>query len=253
MELPEGYRRIALGDVGSTNTECLEAAKRGESGGLWITGERQLAGRGSRGRNWVSEKGNLYASLLLDDMPQPAVTAQLTFVVSLAIRDAVIEAGIAPSRTRLKWPNDVLINAAKVSGILLESHEIAGKRIAIAGMGINVAHHPDSTLHKATDLMAEGCETGPDLLFRILAQAMADRLAQWDKGRGFDELLGEWSSHAAGMGEPVRVALPPAGTSEPQILEGIFRGLGEDGQLLLETALGEIRKVSVADIFFRPG
>src|SRR5229473_5485322 len=116
-----GVGLIACDTVGSTNAEALAYARSGERGPLWITARRQTAGRGRRGRTWVSEPGNLYATLLLTD-PGPAErAAELSFVAALAVRDAIVE--MAPglgSRLKVKWPNDLLIDRAKVAGILIE-------------------------------------------------------------------------------------------------------------------------------------
>src|SRR2546421_51905 len=109
-----GARLIRLDAVGSTNAEALERARAGEPGPLWIAARRQTAGRGRRGRGWVSEPGNLYASLLLTD-PAPAPrAAELSLVAALAVHDAVAEiaSGLGP-RLKLKWPNDVVCRRAR--------------------------------------------------------------------------------------------------------------------------------------------
>ena len=83
---------------------------QGERGPLWITAQRQTAGRGRRGRAWVSEPGNLYASLLLTDPAPPEHWPELSFVAALAVHDAVAE--VAPAlepRLAIKWPNDLLL------------------------------------------------------------------------------------------------------------------------------------------------
>ena len=72
----DDFRHEALADVGSTNTECLERARKGALSGLWITAGRQTVGRGRRGRAWFSEPGNLYASLLLIDPAPPQKLAE---------------------------------------------------------------------------------------------------------------------------------------------------------------------------------
>src|SRR5512141_1498456 len=105
-----GVRHIAFEMLGSTNAEALTLARAGERGPLWVSAASQTAGRGRRGRPWVSEPGNLYASLLLVD-PAPAERApQLSFVAALAVRDAIARAtpALAP-RLTFKWPNDVLL------------------------------------------------------------------------------------------------------------------------------------------------
>src|SRR5262245_61818354 len=126
-----GWRLIALDRTGSTNQEALRLARSGEAGPLWITAVEQTAGRGRRGRSWHSPPGNHYASLLLTD-PGPADRApQLSFVAALALHDAV--SALAPglsSRLRFKWPNDLLLDGAKVAGILVEGETAPGGRLA---------------------------------------------------------------------------------------------------------------------------
>ncbi len=123
-----GVRLIAHDSLGSTNAEALARGRAGERGPLWITAARQTAGRGRRGNAWVSEPGNLYASLLLTDAAPAAQLPELCFVVALAVRDAVCMA--APhlaSPVKLKWPNDLLLDGAKVAGILIEAESVGGR------------------------------------------------------------------------------------------------------------------------------
>ena len=109
---------VAFATLGSTNAEALARASLGERGPLWIVAERQTAGRGRRGREWVSEPGNLYASLLLTDVAPAAATPEICFVAALALHDAVLDccAGLAPARLTLKWPNDLLLDGGKLAG-----------------------------------------------------------------------------------------------------------------------------------------
>src|ERR1700746_2041823 len=112
-----GARHRAYGEIDSTNAEALRLLQRGERGPLWITADRQSAGRGRRGRSWASLAGNLHASLLLSD-PGPAENwPQLSFVGALAAHDAVVETApdIKP-QLALKWPNDLLLSGAKFGG-----------------------------------------------------------------------------------------------------------------------------------------
>src|SRR6476646_7487966 len=116
-----GVRLVAHEVLGSTNAEALSLARQGESGPLWVVADRQTAGRGRRGRAWISEPGNLYASLLLTD-PAPAERwPQLSFVAALAVYDAVIAVASAfAPRLAIKWPNDLLLDGAKFAGVLIE-------------------------------------------------------------------------------------------------------------------------------------
>src|SRR5205809_8120640 len=101
-----GVRLVAHELLTSTNTEALALARQGERGPIWVTAERQSAGRGRRGRAWMSPPGNLYASLLLSPPGAPEHWPQLSFVAALAVHDAVVEvaAHLAPLLA-IKWPN----------------------------------------------------------------------------------------------------------------------------------------------------
>jgi BirA family biotin operon repressor/biotin-[acetyl-CoA-carboxylase] ligase len=182
--IPADFRHIAKEETGSTNADCLELARLGDPGNLWITAERQSAGRGRSGRGWTSEGGNLYASVLLVDPAPAAGLANLAFVCALAAADAISRAGAfygVDPVVSLKWPNDVMIAGSKVAGILLESAALPKARAVVAGFGINCTSHPDDTRYPATHLAAHGIGILPRDLFSELADCFGKRLAQWDR------------------------------------------------------------------------
>jgi BirA family biotin operon repressor/biotin-[acetyl-CoA-carboxylase] ligase len=130
--LPEaeiaGYRLQSVDATESTNDDAFRAAAAGDPGRLWIVAREQVAGRGRHGRQWSSPPGNLYASLLLVDPCEVAVAPQLGFVAGLALHQAVeAVTGVGAPRLALKWPNDLLLDRAKVAGLLLEGHRIGRK------------------------------------------------------------------------------------------------------------------------------
>lgn len=224
-------------------------AESGSTNGLWITANLQKLGRGSRGREWVSSSGNLFASLLLINPAADNQLHTLTFVACLAIRDAIEKLNQdSKNLIQLKWPNDVLLNGKKISGILLENHLIQSRRAIIVGIGINVVAFPQTALYPATSLAQEGIATNTERVFEALASSFAIRLEEWNEGNGFAETRAAWLSYAAGLGEPIKVKFPRG--NNPNELVGIFDGLDERGMLLLETSKGAIKKISVADIFF---
>jgi len=242
--LPNGYRHLELDEVESTNTTALQYARNNDPGKLWITAARQLQGKGSRGRSWVSEPGNLYASLLLRKNIAPAKLSTLTFVASLALFDA-LEIFTPNSKLTLKWPNDLLLNDAKISGILLENHSLQGHDgAAIVGIGVNCASSPIETDHRATNLRAEGIAISAGQIFQLLVVAMDNWLGIWDEGENFAEVRARWLERAGGLGEEIRVKLPD---SE---LHGIFEDLDAGGCLILIMKDQERRAISTADIFF---
>lgn len=241
------YRRAALGDVGSTNTEALAAARDGDQGNLWVTATRQVSGRGRRGRPWISEEGNLYASLLLIDPAAPKQAGTLPLAAALGVYQSLRPFFRAtPQALAIKWPNDILVDGAKINGILLESEMLSDGRLAVVvGCGINVAHHPLNPAYPATDLGACGVTTTVDAVFANLAGAMADALAQWNRGAGFAVIREEWLRAARGIGERVTVNLHDGPIS------GHFEDIDMDGHLCLLTDNGERRRISAGDLFFR--
>lgn len=237
-----GVRHITFNDLGSTNAEALERARRGERGPLWITARAQSAGRGRRGSVWISPPGNLYATLLLTDPSPPDVAPQLSFVAVLALHDAV--AAIAPPfgpALKVKWPNDLLLGVEKLAGILIES-ENDPVFAAVVGIGVNCASHPPDTPYPATDLATAGVQVAPQQLFAAVAPAMDARIAQWRQGRGFAATRADWLKRAAGLGQRINVRLPE------RELSGRFEGLGEDGRLLVAHA-GGIVAVTAGEVF----
>jgi len=245
VALVAGVRLIACGEVASTNTQALAFARRGERGPLWVTARRQTAGRGRGGTVFVSEPGNLFASLLLTDPAPPAHAAQLSFVSALAVYDAV--AGLAPPVApllSLKWPNDLLISRAKVAGILIESETVAGQSLAaIIGIGVNCASHPRDLAHPATSLAACRAFVAPEDLFQALSASMLRRLRQWNRGAEFAAIRAQWLARAVGLGESIRVRL---GERE---LKGRFEALDDAGRLVLRLADGRTESIAAGEVF----
>jgi BirA family biotin operon repressor/biotin-[acetyl-CoA-carboxylase] ligase len=240
--LVEDTRRIILDTIDSTNAEALRRARAGERGPLWIIARRQSAGRGRRGRSWVSPPGNLHATLLVIDLAPAALVPQLGFVAGLALHDAAAAAApaLAP-RLALKWPNDLLCGGRKIAGILLEGD---GDPVAAAiGFGVNCREHPPDAEYPATDFAADGADVAAMALFDLLAAAMTERLCQLSRGAGFAAIRSAWLERAAGCGNPIRVRL-----ADREIF-GIFDTIDESGRLLLRHAGGELEPIAAGEVF----
>jgi BirA family transcriptional regulator, biotin operon repressor / biotin---[acetyl-CoA-carboxylase] ligase len=227
-----GVRIVAHEEIDSTNAQALRLVREGERGPLWIVATRQSAGRGRRGRTWVSPPGNLYASLLLTDPAPPDCWPQMSFVAALAAHDAIAARvpHLAP-RLLLKWPNDLLVGPAKAAGILIEG-EPAPSRVVVVGIGVNCASHPAGLDYPATDLAAEGADVAADALMGALSATMLERLSQWDRGRGFAAIRADWVAHAAWLGESIRVRT--AGRE----IAGRFADIDEGGGLAVDGPAG---------------
>lgn len=243
--LAVGYRIDIFERIGSTNDEAMLRARQGDPGRLWIVAREQKQGRGRQGRVWSSPPGNLYASLLLVGPCAAAISAQIGFVAGVALQRAVaMVAGLAVPRLALKWPNDLLLDGAKIAGILVEGTMLpgGGPLAVVIGIGINVRHHPLDTPYRASDLCACGFDLQPDAVFAALATTMAETLDRWNGGAGFQAVRAEWVARAAGIGEPIVVRQPEGER------RGIFRDLGQDGTLMLEESDGLVA-IQAGDVF----
>ena len=245
LAVAAAVRLIERDVVGSTNAEAFAQAREGERGPLWIIAREQTAGRGRRGRSWISAPGNLHASILLTAACPPGRAAELSFVGALALHDAVatLDARIGP-RLRFKWPNDLLLDGAKLAGILVEGETLPDGRFAtVLGFGLNCAHHPGDTPYPACDLAGAGFRVEPAQVLAPLSRTLMARLAEWNAGDDFAAIREAWLARAMGVGEPIRVRAPGSD------LEGRFLALDEAGRLVLALPEGGTRIVSTAEVF----
>jgi BirA family biotin operon repressor/biotin-[acetyl-CoA-carboxylase] ligase len=247
MELPDtavaaGFTLLHVDEADSTNEAALRAAELGANR-FWVVADLQRAGRGRHGRGWVSPKGNLHASLALRDICPPAKAPLLGFVAGVSLAEAVLS--LAPALKpdlHLKWPNDCLVEGAKLSGILIEASSLAGGASALAiGIGVNVLAAPDGLDQKASALAHHAPDISAGALFAALSARMAANLAHFDRGEGFAAIRANWLAHALPIGAPIRVRLPDGER------RGGFAGLGEGGELLLESEAG-IETIIAGDV-----
>lgn len=188
--------------------------------------------------------GNLYASTILRLRPGDPPAASLALVAAVALAEALLavaqDALAAGSRgLSIKWPNDLLVGGAKLSGVLLERADDA----VVIGFGVNVAHYPDLPDRPTTSLTREGVATTPAALLDALAPSLARWVARW-RGEGLAPVVARWSDLAHPLGSAM-VARLPDGTT----LDGFFEGLDATGALLLGLASGERRVIHAADVF----
>jgi BirA family biotin operon repressor/biotin-[acetyl-CoA-carboxylase] ligase len=244
VRLPVGFRLLHYASIGSTNDEAKRLARAGAPEGTLVWADQQLAGRGRRGRNWVSPPGNLYVSLVLRPGEMPTRIAQLGFVAALGLGDALIELAGPALRLHYKWPNDLLADGSKLAGILLESETSAQDTVdfVVVGTGTNIATKPDNVEFPATSLAEQGIAgITPALLLERFAAHIESWARRW-RGDGFAPVRQAWLSRASGLGEPIRVRL------DRSTLLGRFRDLDEDGALLLDSNEG-FRRIAAGEVF----
>ena len=244
------HRVVHLDLIDSTNAEAMRRASGGERGPLWIVAARQSAGRGRQGRSWASEAGNLHATLLIT-VPAPAdVAAQTSFVAALAVFDLAAGLLASPEKLALKWPNDVLLDNAKLSGILIETtaQDRPDRTTVAIGIGVNLVHAPAPrhARYRTTSLARHGCRVEPAEAFARLAEVMAARLALWNDGGNFAVIRRDWTARAAGLGRLASVT-----TGERTVI-GHITGLSNDGALLLSEPGGRMHAIRAGEVSLAP-
>jgi BirA family transcriptional regulator, biotin operon repressor / biotin---[acetyl-CoA-carboxylase] ligase len=229
---------VHLPEVDSTNAEAMRRSLSGCTAPLWIRADRQTRGRGRSGRPWQSDHtGNLYASLLLELGCGPEVAAQLSLVTGVAVIDAIrsLSSDGIVCDLQLKWPNDILIGAAKAGGILIESTRQHGALTVVIGIGLNLVGSPADIGRSVTSLNMHKIHADPELMLNRVRQHMDRWLGIWQEGVGFGSCRQAWTERATPVGTDLIVN---AGAGP---VSGTFRGLDDDGALLLQTGSGRQR------------
>ncbi len=203
-----GRSVICFDEVASTNDVAMDSALQDDSDGLVILADRQSRGRGRHGRNWISRGGEniLLSSLLLEDEGSTLPQEALTIATGVAVAEAIDEA--CGLRCELKWPNDVLIDGAKVAGVLCETRpRSGGSRAVVIGVGINANSSPgdDEVDSPATNLSEH--VGGPVERIEVV-RAVLRRLDAWAvalaRGR-LEELHRAWLARSGMLNHRVRV------------------------------------------------
>ncbi|WP_343060505.1 biotin--[acetyl-CoA-carboxylase] ligase [Sphingomonas rhizophila] len=204
--------------------------------GDWLVARRQSAGRGRHGRVWDSIPGNFLGSTLVELRPHDPSPSTLSLLAGLALVEAVT--AIAPDRSlSLKWPNDLLLDGAKLAGVLIER---SGDRVVV-GTGVNLAGAPRIA---GRQIAALDGETTPDTFAPILADRFAAWLDAWRTTRG-QGIVDAWLARAHPVGSLLSVHSGPG-----QRIDGNFDGLDPDGALRLRLAGGAVEIVRAGDVTF---
>lgn len=231
-----------LAECDSTNAVLLARAEAGAPGGSVVIAERQTAGRGRRGRAWISAPGDSLTFSLLWRFAPGTAPAGLSLAAGLAVARGIEKLGAGGTVPRLKWPNDLLVDGRKLGGILVELVPGA-PHAAVIGVGLN--------LRLPTALPAELREScaalGPGDPHVLLAAILIELLAVLEifGQAGFAPLRADWRARHAHEDAPVRLLsdfAPPR--------DGICRGVDADGALLLE-ADGRVERVLSGEVSLR--
>ncbi|UVJ46653.1 bifunctional biotin--[acetyl-CoA-carboxylase] ligase/biotin operon repressor BirA [Pseudomonas sp. LS1212] len=231
----ECWPPLIFDSIDSTNAEALRAIERGHAAPFLVLAERQSAGRGRRGRKWVSPFAeNLYYSLVLRIDGGMRQLEGLSLVVGLAVMQALREQGVAEAG--LKWPNDVLVGTRKIAGILLELvGDPADVCHVVLGVGINV--NMQATTEVDQDWTSVRLVTGKAVDRNHLVARLNSTLQYYlarHRESGFEAIQPEWEQNHLWQGRAVSLI---AGASQ---VDGIVLGIDQQGALRLK--VGEVEK-----------
>lgn len=233
-------------ELGSTNELAYRLAQEGAFHGEVVIAEAQTAGKGRRGRSWVSPPGaNLTFSVVLRPELPPHRAPELTLVAAVALAEALQDSG-APEAA-IKWPNDVQVDGRKIAGILTElSAEADRVHFVIVGIGVNLNmtldDFPDDVRPNATSLAAERGQHVPRALF---AAALFSRLEDWldrHAQEGFEPVRAAWKALSSTPGQEVLVK------TDRTELRGVAEDIDDSGALLVRTADGKLERVLAGDV-----
>ncbi len=223
----------------STNSALMARAEGGAASGTVIVARHQVAGRGRRGRTWISAAGDSLTFSLLWRLANGQAPAGLSLAAGVAVARAVSKY----SATKLKWPNDILLGEQKLGGILVELVPGA-TNTAVIGVGINL-RLPEAMpeeLRNHSAALPINC-SGEEVLANILAELL--QVLEQFSADGFESIRDEWVTYHAHQGKPVQLLTdfaPPR--------HGICRGVDVDGALLLE-ADGVVERILSGEISLR--
>jgi BirA family transcriptional regulator, biotin operon repressor / biotin---[acetyl-CoA-carboxylase] ligase len=234
----------AYDELGSTNDRAKELAEGGALHGEVVIAETQTAGRGRRGRTWVSPpRKNVYLSVILRPELPPARAPELTLVASLAVCDALRQAGVDAS---IKWPNDVLVGGRKIAGILTElAAEPDRVHWVVIGLGVNVnarrEDFPEELRDEATSLLIERGEPSPRALFAAACLTGLEAWVDAHAEEGFAPIRAAWRERSSTLGREVVVR------ADGREIAGIAEDIDEQGALLVRTAAG-LERILAGDV-----
>jgi BirA family biotin operon repressor/biotin-[acetyl-CoA-carboxylase] ligase len=260
IAMPAGFILRAYPSLKSTNDQIRDLEGEFPDQNIVVQADIQTGGRGRRGRPWVSDAGNLYCTILLRDVGMLSNATQLSFLSSIALREAIVKVAAISSEEDIccKWPNDLLIKGKKLAGILLEAerskttkrNEFLRADWVMIGFGVNLASHPEDTAFPATNLHKEGLTKadGTPICPLDLVEALVSIIDKWFKlwkAEGFAPIHKTWLSHAYGVGEAIAIH------HENGLIEkGKFSALDFSGGLVLELHEGEFKTIYAGDVFF---
>jgi BirA family transcriptional regulator, biotin operon repressor / biotin---[acetyl-CoA-carboxylase] ligase len=232
-----GRRIVHLEATTSTNTVARQLAEEGAEEGTVVVAETQTRGKGRLGRQWVTQPGGAWLSVILKPGIDPAHAAGITLLAAVSVTKTLREWGVEAA---IKWPNDVLVNGKKICGILTEmSAETDVVSFIVLGIGVNLNN--DVPLETATTLKAElGQKVDRVKFVQALLESLEEDYLTF-KEQGFTPILWSWRRYSDTLGRPVEV------TYQGEIIRGVAQDVSDNGALNVKTKDGSVRKIVSGD------
>ena len=237
---------IYLKETDSTNLRARDLAARGAPEGTIVISEKQLSGKGRRGRNWFSPSGKgIYASLILRPVIPPSEAPRIVLMTSVAVAEALLAQ--IQLKTTIKWPNDILVNRKKIAGILIEiGTEMDVVNYIVVGLGLNVnipyECFPDEIREEVTSVLIEKGKIIPriDLIHGYL-KWFEKYYNMFNEGR-FEEIVSRWKKFSDIIGRRVMVDL------SGRTYIGEVSHIDQDGVLVIKDSNGETHRMFSGDV-----
>ncbi len=241
-----GRTVVSLTETDSTNVQARRLGEEGVPEGAVVVADRQNAGRGRLGRCWESPAGvNLYCSVLLRPQIPVDQAPQLTFLSAVAVAETLKD--VCQLTTEVKWPNDILVNGAKISGLLNEMNAETGQiHFVILGVGVNLnmltSQFPEELNYPATSAFLETGERVDRLLFLRTFLQRLDHYYYEFLREGFSPIRRRWENLCRLINTQVEV------DQGRHHCCGTVVGLDVDGALRLQLNDGSIERILAGDI-----
>ena len=227
----------------STNDVAFNAASNGEVEGTSYLANIQTEGRGRNQNKWTSIKGNLFLSTIIKPKKDKSFWHQLSVIVGFSIIQVLIDLGVDSDLIELKWPNDVLVDRKKISGVLLESSE----NFIIVGIGLNILKIPNLETKWDTTMLNEHVRdsyTTKDIGLKILNKVFNNYFS-WEKF-GLNCFKEDINNNISNINKKIIIMV----NSKSIPLTGIFLGLGDNGGLKIKTSSKITEYLSVENFYF---
>lgn len=240
----ERYIIKYLEEIDSTNLEAKRIAiNQTPFQNHIVIADKQTASRGRYGRIWESIYGNLHFSILISNVPNIANIHEICFVTSLAVYDAVL--ALLPKETdlslRIKWPNDIMINNAKLSGILVEQCKANGSDYVIIGIGLNLVDSPKDLDRQVVSLKSVGSEIDKFKMLDSIINAFELHYSHW-LNEGFKKTRISWLQAAYNLNSLIHIS------TRHEKISGIFQSIDLTGNIILKNTNGHSAIIKISDV-----